>query len=371
MDMSEVTAPSLAEIRATAGRLSGRVARTPVFDWDASEIRALLPARTAVNLKLELFQHTGSFKARGALAVMLGLEPGQLAAGVTAVSAGNHAIATAWAARELGAPAKLVMLASANPARVEKARGYGAELVLVPDIAAAFATAEQIGKEEGRAFVHPYEGPLTARGTATLGLEWLEQAAGLEAIIVPVGGGGLIAGIACAVKRLRPDCRVFGVEPFGADSMWRSMAAGSPQRLERVATIADSLGAPYALPYSFGLCRRFVDEVVRIEDGAMVEAMRLMHRTLKLTLEPAGAAATAALLGPLRERLAGSRVGCWCAGPTSTRPASRGCSPTDMNPGGSQAIVMEQPCRTARSRDGSIRGRDGWKPTSSSAMRGC
>ena len=301
--------PTLDEIRATAEQLRGRVVRTPVLDWCGPEIRARLDAGTSVNLKLELFQHTGSFKARGALAVMLGLEAGQLARGVTAVSAGNHAIATAWAARELGAPAKLVMLASANPARIEKARGYGAELVMVPDIAAAFAKAEQIGNEEGRAFVHPYEGPLTARGTATLGLEWLEQAAGLEAIVVPVGGGGLIAGIACAVKQLRPDCRVFGVEPFGADSMWRSMAAGSPQRLERVATIADSLGAPYALPYSFGLCRRFVDEVVRIEDGAMVEAMRLMHRTLKLVLEPAGAAATAALLGPLRERLAGSRVG--------------------------------------------------------------
>ena len=307
--MSEVVAPSLAEIRATGEHLSGRIARTPVFDWDGPEIRALLPARTEVNLKLELFQHTGSFKARGALAVMLGLSPDQLARGVTAVSAGNHAIATAWAARELGAHAKVVMLASANPARIEKARGYGAELVMVPDVAAAFATAERIGREEGRAFVHPYEGPLTARGTATIGMEWLEQDPELEAVVIPVGGGGLLAGMACAVKQMRPACRVFGVEPFGADSMWRSMAAGSPQRLERVATIADSLGAPYALPYSFGLCRLFVDEMVRIEDAAMVDAMRLVHDTLKLALEPAGAAATAALLGPLRDRLAGCRVG--------------------------------------------------------------
>lgn len=307
--MSEVVAPSLAEIRATGEHLSGRIARTPVFDWDGPEIRALLPARTEVNLKLELFQHTGSFKARGALAVMLGLSPDQLARGVTAVSAGNHAIATAWAAGELGAHAKVVMLASANPARIEKARGYGAELVMVPDVAAAFATAERIGREEGRAFVHPYEGPLTARGTATIGLEWLEQVPELEAVVIPVGGGGLLAGMACAVKQMRPACRVFGVEPFGADSMWRSMAAASPQRLERVATIADSLGAPYALPYSFGLCRLFVDEMVRIEDAAMVDAMRLVHDTLKLALEPAGAAATAALLGPLRDRLAGCRVG--------------------------------------------------------------
>jgi threonine dehydratase len=128
-------------------------------------------------------------------------------------------------------------------------------------------------------------------------------------VVVPIGGGGLIAGIGSAVKQLRPACQVFGVEPVGADSMWRSLAAGSPQRVERVATIADSLGAPYALPYSFGLCRRYVDEIVRIEDARMVEAMRLVFDGLKLALEPAGAAAMAALLGPLAERLAGRRVG--------------------------------------------------------------
>ena len=149
----------------------------------------------------------------------------------------------------------------------------------------------------------------TARGTATVAIEWLEQASDLDAVIVPVGGGGLIAGMSSAIKQLRPDCLVIGVEPMGADSMWRSLAAGSPQKLERVATIADSLGAPYALPYSFELCRRYVDEVVRIADEAMIDAMRLALDSLKLVLEPAGAAATAALLGPLRERLAGRRVG--------------------------------------------------------------
>ena len=303
------TPPDLAQIRATAALLAGRVARTPVLDWASPELAARLAPGTSVSLKLELFQHTGSFKARGALAVMLDMTPEALARGVTAVSAGNHAIATAWAARELATHAKVVMLASANPARVARARSYGAELVMVADVAEAFATAERIGREEGRAFVHPFEGPLTARGTATVGLEWLEQAPDLDAVLVPVGGGGLLAGIACAVKQLRPGCRVIGVEPEGADSMWRSFAAGSPQRLERVATIAYSLGAPYALPYSYGLCRRYTDEIVRIPDASMVDAMRLAFATLKLTLEPAGAAATAALLGPLREPLAGKRVG--------------------------------------------------------------
>jgi threonine dehydratase len=305
----EATPPTLAEIRVAAERLAGLVVRTPVLDWDGPEIRVRLAPGTRLNLKLELFQRTGSFKPRGALTVMLGLPGDALARGVTAVSAGNHAIATAWAARELGSHAKVVMFAAANPARVEKVRRYGGEVVLVGDVTEAFEAAKRIEGEEGRTFVHPYEGPRTALGTATLGLEWLEQAPDLEAVVVPVGGGGLLAGIACAVKQLRPGCQVFGVEPVGADSMWRSFAAGSPRRVERIATVADSLGAPYALPYSFGLCRRYADEIVRIEDGAMVDAMRLAFDGLKLALEPAGAAATAALLGPLRERLAGRRVG--------------------------------------------------------------
>jgi threonine dehydratase len=125
--------------------------------------------------------------------------------------------------------------------------------VIVDDVAQAFDEAKRIETEEGRTFVHPFEGFGTALGTATLGLEWVEQAGPLDAVIVPVGGGGLLAGMACAIKQRSPSTQVLGVEPFGADSMWRSFAAGSPQRIETVRTIADSLGAPYALPYSFGL----------------------------------------------------------------------------------------------------------------------
>jgi threonine dehydratase len=181
--------------------------------------------------------------------------------------------------------------------------------VLVPDVHAAFAAVERIAVEEGRTLVHPFEGLRTALGTATLGLQWLRQAGRLDAVLVPIGGGGLAAGLACAVKQTAPETRVIGVEPEGADSMHRSFAAGSPQRLERVTTIADSLGAPFALPYSFALCRRFVDELCRITDAQLRAAMRLLFDELKLACEPAGAAATAALCGPLRERLRGRRVG--------------------------------------------------------------
>ena len=123
--------------------------------------------------------------------------------------------------------------------------------------------------------------------------------------IVPIGGGGLCAGVSCAIKTLQPGCRVYGVEPEGADTMHRSFAAGSPQAIDRVTTIADSLGAPYAQPYSYELCRRYVDELVRIDDEAMRRAMGLLFAEMKLAVEPAGAAATAALLGPLAERLRG------------------------------------------------------------------
>jgi threonine dehydratase len=281
-----------------------------VWRWRSRDLHAALGGdATEVILKLELFQHTGSFKARGALANMLDLDADALARGVTAVSAGNHAIAVAFAAELLGTRAKVVMPRTANPFRVARCRGYGAEVVLVDDVQAAFARVKEIEEVEGRTFVHPYEGYRTALGTATIALEWLAQAPELDAVIIPIGGGGLCGGMAAAVKQLKPTCAVYGVEPTGADSMARSFAAGSPQAIERVRTIADSLGAPFALPYSYALCREFVDDLVLIDDDAMRRAMGLLYSDMKLAVEPAGAAATAALCGPLRQRLAGKQVG--------------------------------------------------------------
>jgi threonine dehydratase len=240
---------------------------------------------------------------------MLALEPAALARGVTAVSAGNHAMAVAFAARSLGTTAKVVMPRNANPYRVARCRELGAEVELVPDVHRAFARVREVEAAEGRTFVHPFEGPLTALGTATLGLELTEQVGDLDAVVVPIGGGGLCAGVAAAVKLLSPRTLVFGVEPEGADSMRRSFEAGTPQAIEAVRTIADSLGAPHAAPYSFALCRRYLDDLVLVDDDALRRAMLLLFASAKLAVEPAGAAATAALCGPLRERLAGRRVG--------------------------------------------------------------
>jgi threonine dehydratase len=301
--------PTIAEIVAARTRLDDMIVKTPVWRWRARDLAALVGVDTEVILKLELFQYTGSFKPRGALTVMLDLDAEALAQGVTAVSAGNHAIAVAFAADLLGTTAKVVMPRTASPIRVARCRGYGAEVVLVDDVQQAFARVQQIHHEEGRAFVHPFEGPLTALGTATLGLELCQQVPDLDAIIVPIGGGGLCAGMAAAVKQLQPRCQVYAVEPTGANSMYLSFQADSPQPVDQVRTIADSLGAPYALPYSFELCRHYVDDLVLIDDDAMRRAMGLLYSSMKLAVEPAGAAATAALCGPLRARLVGKRVG--------------------------------------------------------------
>jgi threonine dehydratase len=302
--------PTLDEIRALRERLADLILTTPVWAWASPDLHAALDGdATQVVLKLELFQHTGSFKPRGALANMLDLDAAALTCGVTAVSAGNHAIAVAFAAHLLGTTAKVVMPSSANPFRVARCRSYGAEVVLVDDVQAAFARVQEIERAEGRTFVHPYEGYCTALGTATVGLEFLAQAPDLDAVIIPIGGGGLCAGMAAAIKQIKPSCAVYGVEPVGADSMARSFAAGSPQAIERVRTIADSLGAPFALPYSYALCREFVDDLVLVDDAAMCRAMGLLYSDMKLAVEPAGAAATAALCGTLRRRLAGKRVG--------------------------------------------------------------
>jgi threonine dehydratase len=277
--------------------LGDRVVTTPVVE-----------SASGVTLKLELFQRTGSFKARGALLNMLHLNEQARKRGVTAISAGNHAVAVAYAAHTLGVPARVVMLQTANPFRVRAARDYGAEVEFAENGQRGFERVREL-EEEGFAFIHPFDGMLTVTGTATVGLELTEQVAPLDAVVVPIGGGGLCAGVASAIKLSWPACSVFGVEPEGADSMRRSFAAGKPMAIERLDTIADSLGAPYATQMTFEMCRDHVDDLVIVNDDQLRAAMRAMFEECKLAVEPAGAAAMAALSGPLRERLRGKRVG--------------------------------------------------------------
>ncbi len=308
-DAETLSGLSLDDIRNARRQLGDLVLTTPVQQMSGPAAEAAFAPGTRAYLKLELFQRTGSFKPRGALLNVLALSQAERARGICAISAGNHAIATAYAARCLGTNAKVVMTASANPFRIEQCRLYGAEVELAADVHEGFRRVKEIQEAESRAFIHPYEGLRVALGTGTLGLEFIEQVPDLEAVIVPIGGGGLASGVSTAIKRRRPDCEVFGVEPFGADSMYRSFAAGKPVAIDRVATIADSLGAPFATPMSYALCRAHIDELVRVTDEQLIGAMRFLLEHAHLAVEPAGAAATAALLGPLAGRLAGRKVG--------------------------------------------------------------
>lgn len=301
------TSPELLDAaRALRQNIDSWIVRTPVLRAVALEDE--LGGDSRVSAKLEFLQQTGTFKARGALANIARLSADERGAGVTAVSAGNHAIAVAYAAKVFGVDAKVVMLASASRLRVEKCRDYGAEVVLADDVHAAFRAAEQIRESEGRSFIHPFEGEGVTLGTATLGIEICEQLPGFDILLIPVGGGGLCSGIALAAKQLNPSATVIGVEPEGADTMYRSFVAGEPQSIDRVETIADSLGAPYAMPYSFAVCRENVDEIVRVSDDALRSAMRFLFRRQKIAVEPACAATTAALLGPVRSMAEGKHV---------------------------------------------------------------
>lgn len=319
-DRSLPAEPAIADRAAIAAQhdvLRQWIRETPVVDRDD-----FLPvAGTRINFKFELLQASGTFKARGAFSNILALDPAQKSAGVTCVSAGNHAVAVAYAAMRLGVSAKVVMIKTASPARVALCHQYGAEVVLAEDGASAFAEVRRIESEEGRFFVHPFNGYRTVLGTATLGLEWLAQAGHLDAVIVPIGGGGLMAGIATAVKMIDPACKVYGVEPVGANAMQQSFVANGPIKMGPMQSIADSLMAPHTEQYSYDLCRRHVDVLTQVSDDAIRASMRLLFDQLKLAVEPACAAATAALVGPLRDTLAGKRVGVLLCG-TNTDPAT-------------------------------------------------
>jgi len=303
--------PPLDAVRAVHRALGSSVLRTPVVRWRPPESAGILDPATELWVKLELFQYTGTFKIRAALTIMRSLDAAQRERGVVAISGGNHAIAVSAAARELGISAKVVLPRSANAYRRAQCAVYGSEMIIVDDVFVRFRRVADIEREEGRYFVHPFEGPMTALGTGTVALEFLSQVPEpCDLIVLPVGGGGLCGGMAAVIKQVAPSTVVIGVEPYGADSMTRSLEVGVPTRLDQIATIADSLGSPYALPYSFGLVQAHVDEMLRIDDDTIRSSMRLIFDHFKMAVEPACAAAAAAvLMCGLKERFQGKRIG--------------------------------------------------------------
>jgi threonine dehydratase len=270
-------------------RIRGLVSRTPLVPC-ATLSRKL---GTRVSLKLECLQKTGSFKPRGAFNKMLSLTEAERRRGIVAVSGGNHAQGAAYAAQQLGIPAVICMPRSTPANYVDATRGYGAEVVLTPDIHAAFDEVDRL-RGEGRAEVHPFDDPLVAAGQGTIGLEILDDAPDVTRVYVSIGGGGLIGGIATALRSVKPEVEVIGVETRGADVMSRSLAEGRLVELTAVTSVARTLGAPKASEFTLEMVKRLVAEVVVVEDAAAVAAEVELLERAKILTEPAASCCLAA-----------------------------------------------------------------------------
>jgi threonine dehydratase len=274
---------SLDDVRAARETIGGDLHRTPVFS------SATLGPR--VFLKAELFQRTGSFKPRGVLNKLRSLTAEERAAGVIGVSAGNHAQAVAYCARLEGIDALLVMWSTASPAKVAATRGYGAAVDLAaPGPETVFERLRELQEETGRTFVHPFDDPLVVAGQGTVGLEIAEDVADVDVVVVPVGGGGLIAGIASAL----PGVRVVGVEPAGSNALTAGIAAGASTAVTPT-SVADGLNAPFAGDLAIRVATERRLEVVLVEEREIEDGMRFLYERAKLACEPAGAAAVGAL----------------------------------------------------------------------------
>ncbi len=249
-----------------------------------------------LHVKAEHLQKTGSFKARGMTNRIATLGPDERARGAITMSAGNAGQAYAWAGREAGVPMTVVMAAAANPTKVEACRGYGAEVVLEGrDVGEAFAVLERIRDERGLTFVHPFDDAAVIAGHGSVGLEILEDLPGVDVVVVGVGGGGLISGVAAAIREQRPSTRIYGVEPVTSDAMSRAFAAGEPVTIQPD-TVADGLAAPFAGDLTLAMCRHYLEDLVLIDDATILGGARFALERMKQVFEPAGAAALAAVL---------------------------------------------------------------------------
>ena len=296
--------PDLAAVEAARARLQGAIYQTPCpYSQTLSELTG-----TRCHVKLENLQMTGSFKERGAANLLLQLDPAERGRGVVAASAGNHGLAVAFHAARLGIPATIVMPTYAPLIKAASARRSGAEVILHgANYDEAYERATALVTERGAVFVHPFDDPRVVAGQGTLGLELLEQVEDLDAVIVPVGGGGLVSGVALALKARRPSVRVIGVQAAAVPGMARALEARERVRVPAGATIADGIAVRQVGQVTFALASRLVDELVTADEEELANAVLLLLEIEKTVVEGAGAAPLAALLHrPLG--LAGRRV---------------------------------------------------------------
>ena len=281
---------TLEDIRQAAERVRPVARVTPLVDVSGL-------ARHPLFLKCESLQPGGAFKIRGAYNMVAQLTPEQRQRGVVTYSSGNHGQAMALAARELGAPAVVVMPTTAPPIKIEGARAFGAEVIFAGTTSTERRTrAEEEAAARGLTMVPPFDHEWIIAGQGTLGLEVLEQAPDVATILVPVGGGGLLAGVAAAVKLSKPGVRVIGVEPSGAAAMKASLAAGEPVTLPKTESIADGLMPVRPGDLTFAHAREYVDEVITVDDAQIIDAVIWLFTKAKIVAEPSGAATAAAAL---------------------------------------------------------------------------
>jgi threonine dehydratase len=287
------------DVRRAADAIAGRVRRTPVFSCAS--------LGEGMWLKAELFQRTGAFKVRGAFARIAELSPAERARGIVTCSAGNHAAAVALAGRELGTDALVMMPSYASQAKVDATRAYGGTADLESaDAAEAFARMHAESEASGRVIVHPFEDRAVMAGQGTLGLELCEQVSEITQVVVPVGGGGLISGVATAVKALAPQARVISVEPANIATVAASIAAGAPVPRPANKTIADALAPPSVGPGALSVLSELLDEAVGVSEEQIAEGFRFLYARAKLAVEPAAATPVAAVLAGLVEPLPGT-----------------------------------------------------------------
>ena len=283
---------SIADAERARGVIARHVQRTPLVTS-----RSLGERLGAVAyLKLENLQRTGSFKVRGAVNAMSRLGPAARAAGVVTMSAGNAAQAIAYAGRAAGVRVTVVMPETAPRTKIEATRGYGAEILFAAEMTQLLPLVKEL-EAKGLHFLHPFDDDDVIAGHASLGLEILEDLPEVDLVVVPVGGGGLISGVALGIKTKRPQARIIGVQPDGAQAVRLALDAGHPVRLERVSTVADGLAAPFAGERNLEIIRRDVDDVVVVSDDVILDGLRFLVTRARIVTEPAGAAAVGALLG--------------------------------------------------------------------------
>ncbi|MBI5877867.1 MAG: pyridoxal-phosphate dependent enzyme [Chloroflexi bacterium] len=280
------------QIDEARGIIKGKLHRTPVVP--ATTIGKLIEAQ--LYFKCENLQRTGSFKPRGAINKLAHLSAEEKGRGLIAVSAGNHAQGVAYAAQREGAQATIVMPDNAPQAKVDATRGYGAQVILGGDINHIFDRAYELQAQHGYTFVHPYDDPYVIAGQATVGMEILEDLPDLDVIAIQIGGGGLLSGVAAAIKLNKPSVRVIGVESASGTALQLGLKEGKPVRITRGPTIAEGMGAPFTGELNIEHARAYVDEFVTVDDEEIKNAMRWVLQRSKLLVEGAGAGSLAALL---------------------------------------------------------------------------